>query len=127
MVEAMHHHISIVPRLAANAPKDRATGVARFVYRSIHGVVALVGNSLDVLLARLAPLLGDTGLARAETLSSVTVSLAFARGQVGHALDGTGFVVAEPLVLQIFANDIEREVNATNIVQAQGTGEIESF
>lgn len=59
MVEAMHHHISIVPRLAANAPKDRATGVARFVYRSIHGVVALVGNSLDVLLARLAPLLGD--------------------------------------------------------------------
>lgn len=31
-----------------------------------------------------------------------------------------GVVVAEPLVLQIFANDIEREVNATNIVQAQG-------
>jgi oxygen-dependent protoporphyrinogen oxidase len=34
-------------------------------------------------------------LAFAPTLSSVTVSLAFARDQVGHALDGTGFVVAE--------------------------------
>jgi hypothetical protein len=30
-----------------------------------------------------------------------------------------GIVVAEPLVLQIFHNDISREVNATNIVQAQ--------
>ncbi|MFT4260480.1 DUF4407 domain-containing protein [Microbacterium sp.] len=30
-----------------------------------------------------------------------------------------GFVVAEPLVLQIFHNDIAREVAATNIVQAQ--------
>jgi oxygen-dependent protoporphyrinogen oxidase len=34
-------------------------------------------------------------LARAETLSSVTVSLAYARASIAHALDGTGFVVAE--------------------------------
>jgi len=58
MVEAMHHHVSVVPRVAMNPPRDRATGVARVVYRSIHGVVALVGNSLDILLARLGPLLG---------------------------------------------------------------------
>ncbi|AZS38368.1 hypothetical protein CVS47_03024 [Microbacterium lemovicicum] len=30
-----------------------------------------------------------------------------------------GIVVAEPLVLQVFANDIAREVNSTNVVQAQ--------
>ena len=30
-----------------------------------------------------------------------------------------GFLVAEPLVLQVFHNDIDREVAATNIVQAQ--------
>lgn len=30
-----------------------------------------------------------------------------------------GIVVAEPLVLQIFHNDIAREVNSTNVVQAQ--------
>lgn len=34
-----------------------------------------------------------------------------------------GFVVAEPLVLQIFHNDIAREVAATNIVQSQGDQE----
>ena len=35
-----------------------------------------------------------------------------------------GFVVAEPLVLQIFHNDISREVAATNIVQAQADQEV---
>ncbi len=35
-------------------------------------------------------------LARAETLSSVTVSCGYAAGQIAHPLDGTGFVVAEP-------------------------------
>ncbi|MGO2519836.1 MAG: DUF4407 domain-containing protein [Microbacterium sp.] len=34
-----------------------------------------------------------------------------------------GFVVAEPLVLQVFHNDINREVAATNIVQAQSDQE----
>ncbi|MBW9094454.1 DUF4407 domain-containing protein [Microbacterium jejuense] len=34
-----------------------------------------------------------------------------------------GIVVAEPLVLQVFHNDIAREVNATNLVQAQSDQE----
>jgi protoporphyrinogen/coproporphyrinogen III oxidase len=37
-----------------------------------------------------------SALSGAPTLSSVTVSLAFARDLVEHPLDGTGFVVAEP-------------------------------
>jgi len=44
----------------------------------------------------LVPLLGETELAHAETLSSVTVSLGYEARQVRHALDGTGFVVGEP-------------------------------
>ena len=45
----------------------------------------------------LKPLTGDAGeLARAETLSSVTVSLGYDANQIAHPLDGTGFVVAEP-------------------------------
>ncbi len=45
----------------------------------------------------LAPLSGEaSALARAETLSSVTVSLAYDARQIAHPLDGTGFVVAEP-------------------------------
>jgi protoporphyrinogen/coproporphyrinogen III oxidase len=35
-------------------------------------------------------------LAASEALSSVTVSLAYARAQVSHPLEATGFVVAEP-------------------------------
>lgn len=44
----------------------------------------------------LAPVIGESELARAETLSSVTVSLAYEAARVRHALDGTGFVVGEP-------------------------------
>ena len=46
--------------------------------------------------ALLASRFGDavTGLSQAQTVSSVTVELAFQRAQVDHALDGTGFVVA---------------------------------
>lgn len=39
-------------------------------------------------------------LERAPTLSSVTVTLAYAREHVRHALDGTGFVVAEAAQLE---------------------------
>jgi oxygen-dependent protoporphyrinogen oxidase len=41
-------------------------------------------------------------LAHAPTLSSVTVSLGFARDHVRHALDATGFVVAEAAQLEGF-------------------------
>jgi protoporphyrinogen/coproporphyrinogen III oxidase len=46
----------------------------------------------------LAPLLADSAavLLQAETLSSVTVALAYEAGQIAHPLDGTGFVVADP-------------------------------
>lgn len=44
------------------------------------------------------------------------IGLAFPRVIMAAVI---GIVVAEPLVLQIFHNDIAREVNATNVVQAQ--------
>ncbi|MET0412173.1 MAG: FAD-dependent oxidoreductase [Polyangiaceae bacterium] len=52
--------------------------------------------------AQAAPVLGDSfgaralELARAQTSSSVTVSLDYPRSAVAHALDATGFVVTEP-------------------------------
>ena len=59
LVEAMHHNIAIIPRMIARPQRGRTTGMTRLVYRSIGGVVALVGRGLDGLLARLAPLLGE--------------------------------------------------------------------
>ena len=62
---------------------------------ALHDAVVLATSSAAA--ARLlVPVLGETELARAETLSSVTVSLGYDARRVGHALEGTGFVVGEP-------------------------------
>ena len=61
LVEAMHHHIAIIPRIVGRPERDRTTGIARLVYRSIHGVVRLVGRALDPLLDQFAPLLDRRG------------------------------------------------------------------
>jgi hypothetical protein len=59
LVEAMHSNIANVPGILAKPKRDRTTGITGLVYRSIRGVVGLVGHGLDRLLARLEPLLGE--------------------------------------------------------------------
>ena len=59
LVEAMHHNIASVPGLLAKPKRDRTTGITRLVYRSIRGVIGLVGHGLDRLLTQLEPLLGE--------------------------------------------------------------------
>jgi pimeloyl-ACP methyl ester carboxylesterase len=59
LVEAMHHNIASVPEILAKPKPDRTTGITGLVYRSIHGVLGLVGHGLDKLLARLQPMLGE--------------------------------------------------------------------
>lgn len=59
LVEAMHHNIASVPGLLAKPKRDRTTGITGLVYRSIRGVVSLVGHGLDRLLAQFEPLLGE--------------------------------------------------------------------
>jgi protoporphyrinogen/coproporphyrinogen III oxidase len=58
--------------------------------------VVLATNSAEASRL-LAPEFGETAraLANAQAVSSVTVSLAYARSDVDHPLDATGFVVAE--------------------------------
>jgi len=59
LVEAMHQQIGSVPGLLAKPRRNRTSGITRLVYRSIHGVIGLVGQGLDALLAQLEPLLGE--------------------------------------------------------------------
>jgi hypothetical protein len=59
VVEAMHYNIASLPGIITRPKRERTTGVTRLVYRSIHGVVALVGHGLDRLLARLEPILAE--------------------------------------------------------------------
>jgi oxygen-dependent protoporphyrinogen oxidase len=58
----------------------------------------LLATSAARAASLLEPLLGAeaAALRQSATLSSVTVSLAYPRAAVGHALDGTGFVVRHP-------------------------------
>jgi pimeloyl-ACP methyl ester carboxylesterase len=59
LVEAMHYNIASVPGILAKPKRGRTIGITGLVYRSIRGVVGLVGHGLDKLLARLEPLLGE--------------------------------------------------------------------
>lgn len=59
LVEAMHYNIASVPGILVKPKRGRTTGITGLVYRSIRGVVGLVGHGLDKLLARLEPLLGE--------------------------------------------------------------------
>lgn len=63
-------------------------------------VIATSAASAATLLASYG--VEASALGRAPALSSVTVTLAFARERVRHALDGTGFVVAEVAQLEGF-------------------------
>ncbi len=59
LVEAMHQNIASVPGIIAKPTRSRTAGITGLVYRSIHGVVGVVGYGLDRLLARFEPLLGE--------------------------------------------------------------------
>jgi len=53
LVEAMHRNIASLPGMLAKPNGNRTTGITGLVYRSLRGVVGLVGSGLDMLLARL--------------------------------------------------------------------------
>jgi pimeloyl-ACP methyl ester carboxylesterase len=59
LVDAMHYNIASVPGILAKPKRGRTTGITGLVYRSIRGVVGLVGHGLDKLLARLEPFVGE--------------------------------------------------------------------
>ena len=117
LVEAMHHRIAIVPRVIGGPRQDRTTGIARLVYRSIHGVVALVGQGLDGLLARLAPLLGER-----STWPGREPSLAALNGVLGDYLAATGNPLAITMCLRRDGMRLpaEREPLAAAIPRASG-------
>ncbi|MEP6678485.1 MAG: alpha/beta hydrolase, partial [Betaproteobacteria bacterium] len=58
LVEAMHYNIASLPGTPGASAQRRTTGITGLVYRGIGGVVGGVGHGLDLLLARLVPLLG---------------------------------------------------------------------
>jgi pimeloyl-ACP methyl ester carboxylesterase len=117
LVEAMHHNIAIVPRAIAQPQRDRTTGITRVVYRSIRGVVGLVGHGLDFLLARLAPFLGER-----STWPGREPLLAALNGVLGDYLEASGNPLAIKMCLRRggLALPIEAGSLAASIPQAGG-------
>ena len=117
LVEAMHQQIASVPGSLARPPPNRTSGITRLVYRSIHGVIGLVGHGLDRLLAGFEPLLGERSTWRGRetmlaALNGVLGRLPDRFGQSAgdiHAPASAGFSVAA-----------ERELLAAAIPQAGG-------
>ncbi len=59
LVEAVHHRIVRLPGRGATVPAERTRGLTGLVYKSVRGVVRLVGGSVDALLALITPALRD--------------------------------------------------------------------
>jgi hypothetical protein len=95
IVEAMHHKTAILSRIVARPKQGGTTGITRLVYRSIQNVVGLVGNGLDSLLARLAPLLGDR-----STWPGRDAVLAALNGVLGDYLAATNNPLALTMCLR---------------------------
>jgi pimeloyl-ACP methyl ester carboxylesterase len=97
IVEAMHGNIAAIPLVRrADAAGTRTRGLTGIVYRSIRGVVGLVGHSLDALLERLAPLLGERSNWRGRDRF-----LAALNGVLGDYLAATGNPLATPMTLHV--------------------------
>ena len=95
IVEAMHGNIAgFQRRRGAAAETTRTRGLTGLIYRSIRGVVGLVDLSLDALLGRLAPLLGErSGWPGREAF------VAALNGVLGDYLDATGNPLATKMAL----------------------------
>ena len=59
LVENLHSTIVHLPRPLGAAAQERTTGITGLVYRSIRGVIRLVGGGLDLVLGQLVPLLDE--------------------------------------------------------------------
>src|SRR5262245_1355775 len=84
LVEAVHTTIASGPASLGRPFATPAELTSRLVYGSIRGVMQLVGNTLDVALAQLAPLLGPSapGVEREAVLAALN-------GVLGDYLDET--------------------------------------
>ena len=119
LVEAMHHNIASVPRLISRPKRNRTTGITRLVYRSIHGVVGLVGFSLDRLLARLTPLLGER-----STWPGREALLAALNGVLGDYLAASNNPLAISMRFRRAGTALPGEREALAAVIPQATGKV---
>ena len=95
LVETMHHNILRTPGVFGKSTQRPARGITGFVYKSVRGVTQLVGNSIDLLLGRLTPLLGD-----GASSSEREAVLSALNGVLGDHLAASANPLAIPMQLR---------------------------
>src|ERR1700693_206596 len=117
MVEAMHYNIASVPGILAKPKRGQTTGITSLVYRSIRGVLGLVGRARDKLLARLDPWLGEP-----STWPGREALLAALNGVLGDYLAASNNPLAITMALRRGGLALRRERArlAAAILQAGG-------
>ena len=117
VIEAMHYNIATLPGLRGRSARSRTTGITRLVYRAVNGLIGVVGQGLDTLLARLEPLLGESSRWRGRD-----ALLAALNGVLGDYLVASNNPLAIPMRLRCGGIPLppEGRALATAIPHARG-------
>src|SRR5271165_908747 len=95
VVEAMHVNIAGRPAVDDAAAPGRASDITATVYKSVRGATMLVGGGIDVVLARVIPMLGPSSSSpEREAVVAVT------NGVIGDYLVATNNPLAISMCLR---------------------------
>lgn len=99
MAEGVHHAVLGTMGLAGGKPQQQTSGITGFVYRTVHGVTALVGKGLQAAFTKLEPLLAALVDAPPDTPEREAV-LAALNGVLGDQLEQNHNPLATPMTLR---------------------------
>ncbi len=119
LVEAMHHTIGAGPAVLGRPLEGFTRFLTRPIYRSIRGVTRLVGAGIDLVLAGLAPLVGESapGLEREAVLAALN-------GVLGDYLDESGNPLAIEMRLRHGSHPLELEEPALRAAFPRAGGKL---
>ena len=119
IVEGMHRNIARLPPILGAEPAGRAPGLTGFVYGCVRGVTRGVGVGLDLVLPRIAPLLGEIGHSpRREAL------VAALNGVYGDHLAQRSNPLAIPMSLRLHGRPLDLQRAALSRRISAPTGKL---
>lgn len=119
LVETVHHNIVRVPAILGTPAPGSTRGITGLVYRSIRGVTHWVGGGMDVVLARLAPLLGEP-----DASPGYEAVLAALNGVLGDYLAASGNSLAIPMRLRRDGQPLNLDSQSLATVSSPPTGKL---
>ena len=119
LVEAMHRNIASGPAVLGRPLEGPARLATAPVYGGIRGVAALVGAGIDLVLAQLAPLLGESSPGPERDALLATLN-----GVLGDYLSETGNPLAIQMRLRHGGQPLELEGEALRAALPRASGKL---